>query len=47
MKKLNSITTNRRDVLKALAVGSTVGVFSLFDNPKVRAETYETPSYQK
>ncbi len=47
MKQINDPGTSRRKVLKMLAAGSAAGVFGLFDSSKVRAEKYETPSYQK
>ncbi len=39
--------TSRRNALKLLGLGSTAGVFGLFDTSKARAETYETPAYAK
>lgn len=47
MKQTNDPGPSRRKVLKMLAAGSAAGVFGLFDSSKVRAEKYETPSYQK
>lgn len=38
--------TSRRKALKMLALGSSAGLFNLFNSSKVRAETYQTPSYQ-
>ena len=37
--------TSRREALKLIAAGSTVGLFGLFGSPEARAETYETPAY--
>lgn len=47
MKDSNKLDTSRRNVLKAIAMGSAVGALGLFDTPRARAEKYETPSYQK
>jgi mannonate dehydratase len=38
---------SRRKALKMLGLGSTAGVFGLFDSPKARAENYVTPAYAK
>ncbi|MFD1144128.1 enolase C-terminal domain-like protein [Larkinella insperata] len=37
----------RRNALKMLGLGSTAGIFGLFDSPQARAEKYVTPSYAK
>jgi mannonate dehydratase len=47
MENPNELETTRRKALKMLALGSSAGVFGLFNSPRVNAETYETPSYQK
>jgi len=39
--------TNRRDAMKLIAAGSTVGLLGLFRSPLARAEKYEVPSYAK
>lgn len=48
MKKVqNQLESNRRDVLKMLAVGSTAGLLGLFGTPEANAAIYETPNYAK
>ncbi len=47
MKEANDRGTSRRKAMKLLAAGSTAGLFGLFGTSKARAETYETPAYQK
>lgn len=47
MKETTHLKTSRRNILKMLAVGSTAGLFNLFDSSEARAERYETPDYQK
>src|SRR5215213_3272108 len=47
MKPTDQQENSRRKMLKTLAVGSTVGLFSLFDSQRARAEKYETPGYAK
>ena len=39
--------TSRRDVMKLLAAGSTIGLLGLFESPLAGAEKYETPAYSK
>ncbi|WP_461079123.1 enolase C-terminal domain-like protein [Spirosoma flavus] len=39
--------TTRRNALKMIGMGSTAGIFGLFDSPKARAENYVTPAYAK
>jgi mannonate dehydratase len=39
--------TSRREAMKLIAAGSTVGFLGLFGSPFTRAEKYETPSYAK
>jgi mannonate dehydratase len=43
----NQMKTSRREAMKLIAVGSTVGLMSLFESPTVRAEKRETPAYAK
>ncbi|MBC7758723.1 MAG: starvation-sensing protein RspA [Phormidesmis sp. FL-bin-119] len=43
----NNGASSRRDTLKMLALGSTAGLLGLFDSKVARADSYETPSYQK
>jgi mannonate dehydratase len=38
---------SRRKALKMLGLGSTAGIFGLFDSPKARAENRVTPAYAK
>jgi mannonate dehydratase len=47
MKETDQLENSRRKMLKQLAVGSTVGLFGLFDSAKVRAEKHQTPAYAK
>lgn len=39
--------TSRREAMKLIAAGSTVGLWGLFGSPAVRAEKVETPAYAK
>jgi len=39
--------TSRREAMKLIAAGSTVGLLGLFGSPLSRAEKYETPAYAK
>lgn len=41
------MTTSRREAMKLIAAGSTVGLMGLFESPSARAEKHETPSYSK
>ena len=43
----NQMKTSRREAMKLIAAGSTVGLMSLFESPLVRAEKHETPAYAK
>ena len=43
----NNGASSRRNTLKMLALGSTAGLLGLFDSKVARADSYETPSYQK
>ena len=43
----NNGAASRRNTLKMLALGSTAGLLGLFDSKVARADSYETPSYQK
>lgn len=43
----NKFVTNRRDAMKLMAAGSTLGLLGLFGSPLARAEKYEKPSYAK
>jgi mannonate dehydratase len=43
----NKSITSRREAMKLIAAGSTVGLLGLFGSPIARAENYETPSYAK
>src|SRR5665648_877193 len=43
----NKMMTSRREAMKLIAAGSTVGLMSLFESPMVRAEKHETPAYAK
>lgn len=46
MKKTeDGFSTNRRDLLKMLAVGSTAGALGLFGSSRARAEAYQKPAY--
>ncbi len=48
MKKVqDEFSTNRRSILKMMAVGSTAGVLGLFGSSRARAEAYEKPDYAK
>jgi mannonate dehydratase len=46
-KSEEQLSSSRRNALKMLAVGSTAGLFGLFDSQKAQAAMYETPAYQK
>lgn len=46
-KETNQFTTNRRNILKMLAVGSTTGVLGLFGSSRASATSYEPPPYTK
>jgi mannonate dehydratase len=39
--------TSRREAMKLIAAGSTVGLFGLFGSPLASADNYETPAYAK
>src|SRR5450759_285289 len=43
----NQFVTSRREAMKLIAAGSTVGLLGLFGGPVARAKNYETPSYAK
>jgi len=43
----NKSVTSRREAMKLIAAGSTVGLLGLFGGPVARAKNYETPSYAK
>jgi mannonate dehydratase len=48
MKNLQTQSvTSRREAMKLIAAGSTVGLLGLFGSPLARAEKYETPAYAK
>ena len=48
MEKIeNQYTTNRRNILKMLAVGSTAGVLGIFGSSRASATEYEPPPYAK
>jgi mannonate dehydratase len=44
-KAAKEFSTNRRNLLKTLAVGSATGMFGLFESSRACAEAYEKPSY--
>jgi len=46
-KFANQMKTSRREAMKLIAAGSTVGLMSLFESPLARAEKHETPAYAK
>ena len=47
LKSENNFSTQRRNAIKMLGLGSASGLLGLFGSAQANAATYETPSYAK